>query len=283
MKIGPILVVAVVTSVLLIVGVTSCSKNSNPPPVHDTVVQKMDTPDLNNGLLVYLKFNGNFADSSGNNNPTQAVNGAVLTSDERGAANSAFGGTGNGQRVLVTNNGAIKFDTAFSLAYHVMTTSTNLQDIVTMVQNANGQGATFGQGLFANTTDIELTVMDSSATCSDVINPGVNSKIDSTGFSIQPYVWYNVVSVYHKGTIQIYVDGNLVSQLSGAERTVPICPSAKLVIGGWWDGSNSVSLNGKLDEFRLYNRVLSAKEISWLARNYQPVTSKFSPSLHEGK
>ncbi|HLZ88081.1 MAG TPA: hypothetical protein VKQ52_12590, partial [Puia sp.] len=101
----------------------SCTKNANPtPPIHDTVtVIKNDTtkltdtlyaskPDttvnLTKGLLVYLPFSGNIADSSGNGNPTQAV-GSVLTYDAHGYANSAFGGTGNGEKVIVTNNGSI--------------------------------------------------------------------------------------------------------------------------------------------------------------------------------
>src|SRR6185437_8576638 len=76
----------------------SCSKSS--PPVHDTVtVVKNDTtkltdtlyatkPDptvnLAKGLLLYLPFSGNIADSSGNNNATTALNGASLTFDTHG-------------------------------------------------------------------------------------------------------------------------------------------------------------------------------------------------------
>lgn len=251
--------------------------------VQDTVMQKCDSPNLKNGLLVYLKFNGNFADSSGNNNPTQAVNGAILTNDERGVASSAFGGTGNGERVLVTNNGSIKFDTAFSLSYHVMINNYNYTDFVTMVQNATGQGVTFGTGVLPGANHIDFAVMDSTATCSDIINPGVNSLIDTSNFVIQPGIWYNVICIFHKGTTQIYVQGNLVSQLSGANQTVPICPSAKVIVGGWWDGAPSNSINGKMDEFRLYNRVLSAKEIALLAGTYQSATTRSNGGLQSGK
>src|SRR5579872_3504588 len=79
----------------------SCAKNSNLQPPDTTV-------NLTKGLLLYLPFSGSIADSSGNNNPTQAV-GSVLTYDTHGYANNAFGGTGNGERIYVTNNGSISF------------------------------------------------------------------------------------------------------------------------------------------------------------------------------
>ena len=79
-------------------GAIGCTKTPPPPPpVHDTVtVIKNDTltdtlyatkPDptvnLTKGLLLYLPFSGNIADSSGNNNPTLA-SGSVLTYDAHG-------------------------------------------------------------------------------------------------------------------------------------------------------------------------------------------------------
>src|SRR5579871_822335 len=113
----------------------ACTKNSNPtPPVHDTVtVVKNDTlyatktdstVNLTKGLLVYLPFSGNIADSSGNNNPTAAI-GTPLTYDAHGWANNAFGSAGDGTEVVVTNNGSIKFDTAFSVSFAFMVNDSN--------------------------------------------------------------------------------------------------------------------------------------------------------------
>src|SRR5579864_3854519 len=92
-------VVAAVSFCLLIFFI-ACTKNESPtPPVHDTVTVikndttiKIDTvyatkPDstinLTKGLLLYLPFSGNIADSSGNGNPTAAV-GTPLTYDAHG-------------------------------------------------------------------------------------------------------------------------------------------------------------------------------------------------------
>jgi hypothetical protein len=43
-----------------------------------------------------------------------------------------------------------------------------------------------------------------------------------------------------------------------------ICPQSTVNIGYWWD-QDMESLNGKIDEIRLYNRVLTVDEVSALA------------------
>jgi hypothetical protein len=45
----------------------SCTKNNTPTPS-----ESQSDVNLKNGLLVYLPFDGNFADSSGNGNQTAA-------------------------------------------------------------------------------------------------------------------------------------------------------------------------------------------------------------------
>jgi hypothetical protein len=109
----------------------SCAKNPvTPPPVHDTLTviktdtlvipQKIDTPNLKNGLVLYLPFNGSFADSSGLGNIVTAVGGATLDYDMHGYAQSAFSATGAGERLVVANNGSYKVDTAFSVSLDFM-------------------------------------------------------------------------------------------------------------------------------------------------------------------
>src|ERR1700744_2718985 len=104
-------------SLLTLISYIGCVKSTNPaPPVTDTVTlvktdtllvpKIVDTPNLTNGLVLYLPFNGSWADSSGNGNTVTAVGGAVLGYDLHGYANSAFNSTGNGARLVVSNNGA---------------------------------------------------------------------------------------------------------------------------------------------------------------------------------
>src|ERR1700733_10397225 len=108
----------------------SCTKNPTPSTrdtdtiTEDDTLIKNDTTDLNDtiygtkpdptvnlykGLLVYLPFSGNIADSSGNNNATEAVNGPVLSYDAHGYANNAFGAS-SGHEQTPTKKGSIHFN-----------------------------------------------------------------------------------------------------------------------------------------------------------------------------
>jgi hypothetical protein len=235
---------------------------------------------------VYLPFNGNFADSSGNGNPTTPLGGAALGYDEHGYANSAFSGNGTTARVAVANNGSIQFDTAFSISQDVMILNTQNQAFATMVERSTGQGPSFGIGMgIPNITNLEIQVADSLLTCADIIGSS-NSITDTSHLTLQPYSWYNVIATFNKGTVQIFVNGNVVSTQTGGSSTVPLCPTADLIIGGWWDGSNNdgyPTINGTIDEVRLYNRVLTSHEISFLARNFQPGSTRVKPGIKSGK
>jgi hypothetical protein len=225
--------------------------------------------DLKRGLLLYLPFSGNFADSSGNNNQTAAVDGASLTYDAHGYANSAFGGTGNGERVVVTNNGSIKFDTAFTVSMAISLKTNSQQDFVSMIKRATGTGFSFGVGNgLPGVTKVNFTVAKTNAGCDDIMSPA-NSVGDSSSLELQPDAWYNLVVTFHKGTLNMYANGLLVSSKTGGSNTVPVCPGAEIIIGGWWDG-DPASINGKMDNVRLYDRVLLPEEIAMLSQHYQP-------------
>lgn len=294
MKVG----LAVFAAGCIVIGlVYSCSKSATPsPPVHDTtVVIKNDTivktdtvpppPDptvnLKKGLLLYLPFDGNIADSSGFGNPTVAVGGNPLTYDAHGYANNAFGSNGSGIRVKVTNNGSIKFDTAFSVSYDVMLNASQRQVFVSMVDPATGFGPSFEVGTSLTALpNTDFYVNDVSASCGAAGSSGPQPNVSPTDTSFIPQLgsWYNVICIYHKGTIQTYVNGVLNATIVSPGTAALLCPASQVVIGGWWDG-DPLSLNGKLDEIRLYNRVLTPHEITTLAQHFQVTSEKIQPKI----
>lgn len=247
-------------SIFLIV--ISCKKNSSPPAPPASDVH------LKNGLLLYLPFDGNMADSSGNGNITTAVAGAALTYDEHGKPNSAFAGTGNGERILVTNNGSITFDTAFTVSANVMSRAIGRYAIVEFLDNTNGQSYSLGVGTTSTSPfNLDYGVSNHLATCGS-FPVTANLFMDTASFLPEPESWYNMVVIFHKGNMSAYINGNLVTTKTGGDATVKICPSAKVIVGGWWDG-DPASINGKLDEIRIYNRVLNADEITELSKEFQ--------------
>ncbi|TDW97181.1 LamG domain-containing protein [Dinghuibacter silviterrae] len=256
--------------------VNSCTKSSsNPTSTTDTTVN------LTKGLLLYLPFSGNIADSSGNNNPTTAI-GSVLTYDAHGYANNAFGATGNGERVIVTNNGSIKFDTAYSLSFGVMVNDNRPEYYIAMVNPTVAKGVNFVIGsVVGPTTQLAMGTEDTTVGCEGNATNDALNKVDSTGFIPVPGAWYNVIGIYHKGLIQVYVNGQLISSAHSTGSVSNCCQSSNIVIGAWWN-QDLQSLNGKLDNIRLYNRVLTPHEIAKLASNYQVTSNSIKPAAQTG-
>jgi hypothetical protein len=259
----------------------SCTKNTAPPPVHDTtVVIKTDTltvpppPDptvnLRKGLLLWLPFDGNMADSSGNGNPTSPLNGASLTYDEHGYANNAFGAAGTNQVILVTNNGSIKFDTAYSISLNFMTLdSSSLHCYLSMVNWADGYGPSFAIGTTVpGYSNFDVGVNDISAGCDNYGTTNPNKLNDTTVFKPLIQSWYNAIIVYHRGSVTTYINGNQVSTKKGTGTLANLCSASNIVVGGWWTPTPE-NINGKVDDIRIYNRVLTPHEIALLAKRFQ--------------
>ena len=281
--------------------IIACTKNTTPtPPIHDTVtVIKNDTliktktdtlyatkPDstvnLTRGLLLYLPFSGNIADSSGNANPTTAV-GNVLTYDAHGYANSAFGATGNGAKVYVTNNGSIKFDTAYSLSFGFMVNDNRTATYMSMVDPTTGKGPTFDIGTtFPTIPYMDFGSEDISLTCDNYGTADNINITDTTTFTPVPGSWYNAIGIYHTGSLQLYINGQLILSRKGIGTKALLCPNSQIIIGAWWN-SDPQFFSGKLDNIRLYNRVLTPNEIIQLSKNYQITSNSIRPGLRTNR
>jgi hypothetical protein len=289
----------------------ACTRNNPQPPVHDTVtVVKHDTtntidtlygtkPDptvnITKGLVLYLPFNGSFADSSGYGNSVTPVNGAALDYDMHGYANSAFNATGNGERLIISNNGAYKVDTAFSVSCDFMIRSnayfyggydfSGLQVFLSIVNVTTGKGPTFDMGMTLPNLPQYFAFGVVGAQGNDCSGYGNNMAYDigdTTNFTPQLGAWYNVVCIYNKNSLSVYVNGQLISTSTNPNTASAVfCPDANFVVGGWWNGggSGNENIRGKLDEVRFYNRVLTPHEIAWLARNFQVTSTRQKPAL----
>lgn len=70
-------------------------------------------------MIAYYPFNGNTNDESGNNNHPFRNTGN-LSFDEHGKPNNALNLAGNGQKMVINNNGKISFSTDLSISFNVM-------------------------------------------------------------------------------------------------------------------------------------------------------------------
>jgi hypothetical protein len=246
----------------------SCSKDT--PETTPTPVPVIpNNVNLAKGLVAYYPFNGNTNDESGNNNPGSLINGSSLIHDQIGRAQSALNVNGNGQKMLVQNNGKIKFDTAMTISFHVMPRAINRSNIIGMTENSSARGTSFviGPALPGN-NNLIYSITNNEVTCDAFVNSNQVSFIDA-GVMLQIESWYNVVCIYNKGTMKQYINGVLISTRSSKDNKMQTCPNAQLLIGGWWNQDPSASFNGKIDEVRLYDRELHVDEIKELAKNFK--------------
>ncbi len=142
-----------------------------------------------------------------------------------GYANNAFGATGNGEKIYVTNNGSIQFDTAYSLSFTFMVNAIAQQAYISMVDPLTAHGPTFLVGsTFPGFNSLSLGTEDISLGC-DVFGTQDSVNLnDTTNFTPVPGSWYNSIVIYHKGAIQIYINGVLISSKTGKGTKALLCP-----------------------------------------------------------
>lgn len=94
---------------------------------------------------------------------------------------------------------------------------------------------------------------------------GANSAV-SGSFSPQTDRWYHIVSTYNSstGTGDIYVDGKAITTDNTADPIT--AANSDLFIAGRGDGSGGITyeLNGQVDDVRIYNYVLTDKQVKTL-------------------
>ncbi|QEC65954.1 LamG domain-containing protein [Panacibacter ginsenosidivorans] len=241
----------------------SCKKdNSSVPEIPVSNIH------LDNGLLAYYPFNGNSNDESGNNN-NGIISGGAISYDEHGNENSAYNCTSNGNKIIVNNtNGSIYFDTAFSVSLNVMIRALGRQCFLSIVNNSNGKAPAFvvGTNLPGN-YNLNFAIPYGSNPC-DGYSTDETTINNTSSIQLQPESWYNVICIFSNGVSKVYLNGDLVATKTGSENAGHVCPDTQLLIGSWWNG-DPISLNGRIDEIRIYNRSLNFEEIDELSKDFQ--------------
>lgn len=214
---------------------------------------------LSNGLELWYPFSGNFLDSTSNHNGTN--NGTSFTTDHNSQANSAIS-IANQTFVEVSNplfsNNASQNQFAFSIWLKTGSSTSTLQTI-------------FDKDSYWKRVHVDIT-----ATGSLMLSGSISSsywRYETVDNIVQPNKWYNIIINYTAGATSFYVNGTAANQKSNAPSNVidfstQIAGNSdgKIYIGR--DHPISGPINpfvGSIDDFRLYNRVLTQSEISYLS------------------
>lgn len=197
-----------------------------------------------NGLIGHYPFSENANDMSTNGN-NGIVYGAALTTDRFGNPNSAYSFNGISDYI----SAHIDSLGTFSLSVWIYNTSVNPSNLNAIISKLN---STPYKGF-------ELRV-EPDSTIMLVAGVGNNWVQPNTTFHLSNNVWYNVVATNDNSGIKLYINSNLIASYPFSNFTDNPTTNIKF---GVRDSSvaNGGFYSGKLDDIRIYDRVLDSVEV----------------------
>ncbi|RJR27994.1 hypothetical protein C4561_00620 [candidate division WWE3 bacterium] len=214
------------------------------------------------GLVGYWKMNESAADSctggvndscdsSGNNHDGAWAGNVGATSGKHGRGTS---NDGTGDYISVTQTSALNFgdDFTVSLWMNTTTNNTNIVNDSFISKDLGGCGSGVSDW-FANVRSGNVYFWTSGSACTTAIS----------ATDVNDGVWHHVVLTREKstGSHRIYIDGLLDNEAFG--NTGSVANTTDLIIGSL-SASTSDTFLGNLDEVRVYNRLLSQREVNQL-------------------
>ncbi|WP_020567503.1 LamG domain-containing protein [Neolewinella persica] len=218
----------------------------------DPPMEEPEPSSLGIGVLFHVPFSGN-ADDISSVGLAGTVTGATITTDRHGVANEAYRFDGV--------DDVINYGPAPDLAFGASTTYTmaawvKLEDRGdasrnTIISKFNG-GVAAGWYLAVN-ADEEIQAYR------NVVPWSVS------GTAAVPYNEYVHVAVSYDGAnLSVWLNGELDGTIAFGGH--PTDTATDVLIGGVFSQNNVVPLlKGVVDEIRIYNRVLTDTELTWLA------------------
>ncbi|MBI2629046.1 LamG domain-containing protein [Candidatus Pacearchaeota archaeon] len=197
-----------------------------------------------NDLVLYMPFDGDAKDYSGNGNDGTCTSCPTATSGKIGGAYQ-FNGLTN--KIDLPNtptlSSAIGGTNQWSVAYW-----------------GNYKPSVYSSSFSKRDTGAAgISVLDSNGRIYINANSNINDTLKTFGGNLSNTGWNHIVISYNGVAFNIYINSVKKSTISPWTYGVGN-PSANIAIGF----SPGAPMNGSLDEVRIYNRVLTDKEIMYL-------------------
>jgi hypothetical protein len=215
------------------------------------------------GLVSQYCFDGNANDFVGSNNGT--VNGATLTTDRFNNPNAAYSFDGfTGNHIDLGNSSTLKQNaTSISVWVYVdsnlhFSSAFNYQPFI-IAKNTNVPNTWFeGYAIGYWTPSPRFVAMSYQS--------GTQSgPVIFTLDTIQQRTWYHLALTFDNNNLSFYVNGNLQGNSPVTKTFATSYASSESVLIGRTNVPNVEGfLNGKVDDLRIYNRVISAAEVDTL-------------------
>lgn len=198
---------------------------------------------LDAGLLCRFEFDGNLNDKTGQVSPGVSTVGRVLyTADRKGEPNKAL--RFNGAYGVTISE--VPLDTNRSISVWVKKDVVVLGIVTPIVEGMNS---------FTLAQDKPMYMAgyynDAAGTSQYVLSPAMDNN------------WHHLAATRDNNTLRFYIDGNFVGSSPTPAGTV--FPPVSDWLLAWGYNAGYVYWKGNIDELRLYDRVLTAAEISKLS------------------
>lgn len=213
------------------------------------------------GLVAYYKMASLLDETANNNDGT--INGTVtLTTGRKSDANEAYDFDGTSGYISVADAASLDFTTSFSVSCWINIDAVASNNTVLAKWDYATQGG-FAIQTFSTSDEIQVYI------ASSLTDAGTNS-IASTNFDLTSGSYVHLVVVYdgsqavNQDRVKIYKNSSLrATGVAGTIATSLPNNSATLKIGNF-GGTLNRYFDGKIDDVRIYNRVLTQSEINAL-------------------
>jgi hypothetical protein len=193
------------------------------------------------------------ADSSGNGNDGTLYN--MNDSDwVSGQWGNALDFDGSNDYISVSDDSSMDFGTgSFSISLWVIATNYNNQSMM-IINGSSGGGYSGKRYSFRYDDDDVIFVVD------DNIN---KTRVATTSNFLHGGEWHHVVAVRDRSAdkMRIYVDGSQSKEGNDSTNNSIDSPSEPVYIGRDGIDQNSNYVDGRLDDIRLYDFVLSSNDV----------------------
>ena len=223
------------------------------------------------GHLAQYNFSGNANDSKGINHGT--VNGATLTTDRFGNANSAYSFNSSSSSYIVIPYGNF-FNANYSYSLWVkptkLPTSGNSVIILSVGGNGGDQNVQIENnrvygGSMGVITGFSLTAYQKNGS---VTNIGGTC----TGTLPNTNQWYHLAVTRDSSYYKVYVDGCLVSTSANTNGALPFYGNNSFDARIGCRERGTFYSDAVLDDIGIYNRAITAAEVTKLYNNLKPLT-----------
>ena len=231
------------------------------------------TSNITTGLVASYPFSGNANDISGSNyNGTN--NGATLTTDRFGNANSAYSFNGTSNYIDVNDVSPLRLNnTDYTISFWTELNAYSTGGGTAFIyKRSNGSQNGWGLGADQGTQN-KLMLLTSENT-------------DPRGYSTSTLAlsgWHNITAVYTQTSqeLKFYIDGVLDNTTTGVDNNynpvggmpTPSASCTSVMRFGQDTKNNSYWLDGKLDDIKIYNRALTDCDVDSLFNEPNPLST----------